>query len=307
MSHTLSTLFRCSRPAFLLLTPCCLSVAVAFIVAEGISFDGLTLSLMFAGALSAHISVNLLNEYYDFRSGLDLHTRRTPFSGGSGGLPAAPDCAERVKQTGILCLLVTILIGLYFVWRGAWGLLPLGLVGVLLVYGYSPYITHRPWLCLLAPGLGFGPVMILGAYTLLNGQQPSAVFIASLIVMLIVSNLLLLNQFPDLEADQEAGRRHLLVLIGRQQSAWVYVALLLLAYATLLLSVFMELLPIPSLLTLMTLPAAIPAALLTLSYHDDLERLMPALGLNVMLTLSLPTLLALGVVWESLPSLTNGL
>ncbi|WP_305909570.1 prenyltransferase [Methylomarinum sp. Ch1-1] len=305
MRQTLSALFRCSRPSFLLLTPCCLSVAVAFIIAEGISFDGLTLSLMFAGALSAHISVNQLNEYYDFRSGLDLHTRRTPFSGGSGALPAAPDCAERVKQSGLLCLLVTIMIGLYFVWRGAWGLLPLGLVGVLLVYGYSPYITERPWLCLLAPGIGFGPVMILGAYTLLNGQQPAAVFVVSLVIMLIVSNLLLLNQFPDLEADREAGRRHLLILIGRQNSAWVYVALLLLAYALVLLSVFTGLLPTTGLLSLITLPAAIPAAMLALKYHDDMERLTPVLGLNVVLTLSLPVMLALGLVWESLPPWTN--
>lgn len=299
MRQTLSTLFRCARPSFLLLTPCCLSVAIAYIVSEGGSLDPIILTLMFAGAMAAHISVNLLNEYYDYHSGLDLNTHRTPFSGGSGGLPTVPACAETVKSVGLLCLALTILIGLYFVWRGAWALLPLGLVGVLLVYGYSPHITRRPWLCLLAPGLGFGPLMILGGYILLNGQQPLALLPTSLVIMLVVSNLLLLNQFPDLEPDRDAGRLHLPILIGRKNSALAYITLLLLAYGLLLMTLYVGLLPLQSLLSLITLLMAIPAAFLALKYHDDMEKMMPALGLNVALTLSLPVLIALGLFWKA--------
>jgi hypothetical protein len=49
--------------------------------------------LIFIGALFAHISVNTLNEYFDFKSGLDLTANKTPFSGGSGALPNTPDVA----------------------------------------------------------------------------------------------------------------------------------------------------------------------------------------------------------------------
>ncbi len=300
--NALSTLIRCSRPPFLLLTPCCLSIAYAFAVAEQKSIDIVTSLLILAAAVSAHVSVNLLNEYEDFRSGLDQHTRRTAFSGGSGALPAAPGCAPIVRLTGLLCLAFTLTAGFYLVWRGGWlPLLPLGLAGVALVYFYSSKITRRPWLCLLAPGLGFGPIMIVGTYTLLNGERHAAVLSVSLIVLLLVSDLLLLNQFPDLEPDRAAGRRHLPILIGRKRSAWVYLAFLLVAYALLLLTVFVKLLPVTSLMALATLLLAIPAAARVLKYHDDMPRLLPALGLNVGLTLSLPLAIALGLVWGGLP------
>jgi 1,4-dihydroxy-2-naphthoate polyprenyltransferase len=77
-------LLKTARPAFLLLTPCCLSVAVAFAIYESIEIDPVNLALIFLGALAAHISVNMLNEYYDYKTGLDLQTQRTAFSGGSG-------------------------------------------------------------------------------------------------------------------------------------------------------------------------------------------------------------------------------
>ncbi len=43
--------------------------------------------LALLGLLLAHVSVNVLNDYFDYRSGVDLKTQRTPFSGGSGILP----------------------------------------------------------------------------------------------------------------------------------------------------------------------------------------------------------------------------
>ncbi|MCL7421487.1 MAG: prenyltransferase [Methylobacter sp.] len=299
--HTkITTLLRTARPAFLLLTPCCLSVAVAFAISEGVEIDPARLALIVTGALSAHISVNMLNEYYDYRSGLDLRTQRTAFSGGSGALPECPEAAEAVLHGGLLCLALTALIGLYFVWQSGLGLLPVGLAGVLLVYLYSPDLARRPLLYMLAPGLGFGPLMISGAYYLLSGHYQPAVLITAVIVLFVVSNLLLLNQFPDLEADREAGRLHLPILIGRKSSARVYVAFLAMAYALLLLSVFLKLLPIHSLLGMATLFWGISAARLVLRFYDNTAKLMPALALNAALALSLPVLISLGLIWQNL-------
>lgn len=297
---TFLTLLRCSRPSFLLLTPCCLSVALAFAVAEGYPINNLNLGLIVLGAVSAHISVNLLNEYADFRSGLDLNTHRTPFSGGSGALPSAPQCAETMRRAGLCFLMLTMLIGLYFIWHTGWGLLPIGCAGVLLVYCYSSQITRRPIICLLAPGLGFGPLMILGTYYLLTSRLQPPVITASLIIMLLVSNLLLLNQFPDLEPDRKAGRRHLPILLGRKKSALIYIALLALAYILLLQSVYIDMLPVQSLGALSTLLLAIPTSLIVLKFHDDLKKITPALGMNVALTLTMPLLIALGIVWSSI-------
>jgi 1,4-dihydroxy-2-naphthoate octaprenyltransferase len=291
-------LLKTARPAFLLLTPCCLSIAVAFAIYESIEIDPVNLALIFLGALAAHISVNMLNEHYDYKIGLDLQTQRTAFSGGSGTLPTSPELAESVFFCGLLCLVFTALIGLYFLLAIGWGLLPVGLSGMLLVYFYSSQITRRPLLCLLAPGLGFGPFMILGAYYILNGHYSFAVLMTSFIMLFVASNLLLLNQFPDLEPDRAAGRLHLPILVGRKNAALVYVLFLVMAYVLLLLSVYLKLLPIYSLLGMFTLFLGIPAAIFVLRFYDNMARLMPALALNVALTLSLPVLISIGLIWQ---------
>jgi len=291
-------LLKTARPAFLLLTPCCLSIAVAFAIYESIEIDPVNLALIFLGALAAHISVNMLNEYYDYKIGLDLQTQRTAFSGGSGTLPTSPELAESVFFCGLLCLVFTALIGLFFLLAIGWGLLPVGLSGMLLVYFYSSQITRRPLLCLLAPGLGFGPFMILGAYYILNGHYSFAVLMTSFIMLFVASNLLLLNQFPDLEPDRAAGRLHLPILVGRKNAALVYVLFLVMAYVLLLLSVYLKLLPIYSLLGMFTLFLGIPAAIFVLRFYDNMARLMPALALNVALTLSLPVLISIGLIWQ---------
>jgi 1,4-dihydroxy-2-naphthoate octaprenyltransferase len=296
----ITALLKTTRPAFLLLTPCCLSVAVAFAIYEGIEIDPVNLAFIFLGALSAHISVNMLNEFYDYKTGLDLQTQRTAFSGGSGTLALSPELAQSVLFGGLLCLVFTAFIGLYFLWTIGWGLLPVGLSGMLLVYFYSTQIIRRPLLCLLAPGLGFGPLMILGAYYILSNHYSFAVMMTSFIMLFVASNLLLLNQFPDLEPDRAAGRLHLPILVGRKYAALVYVLFSVMAYVLLLLTVYLKLLPIYSLLGMFTLFLGIPAAIFALRFYDNIARLMPALALNVALTLSLPVLISIGLIWQRL-------
>lgn len=298
----ISQLIATSRPAFLLLPPCSLSLALAYVISQGISINLLHLLLILIGALAAHVSVNMFNEYEDFKSGLDFHTQRTPFSGGSGILPANPELAESVQIVAMAFLLITALIGFYFLWASGWGLLPVGVFGIFLIYFYTHKITHWALICLIAPGLAFGPLMICGAYYILSGHFTVAVTMTSLMVFFLVNNLLLLNQFPDLEADLNAGRRHLPILIGRKKSAWVYIGFFVAAYALLLLCVYLAFLPIYSLLGLLSLALAIPAARISLQYSDDMERLKPALAFNVAVTLSTPVLVATGIIWQHILS-----
>ena len=140
--------------------------------------------------------------------------------------------------------------------------------------------------------------MINGAYYVLSGHYSIAVFFTSLIVFFLVNNLLLLNQFPDLEADKNSGRCHLPILIGRKKSAWVYVVFLAASYAVLLLNVALSFLPISSLLGLLSLPLAIPVATMAIRYADELDKLKPALVLNVIITLTTPVLVAIGIIFQ---------
>lgn len=299
----ISRVIATSRPAFLLLTLSSLSLPLAFVILQGISINFQHLLLIFSGALAAHVSVNMFNEYGDFKSGLDFHTQRTPFSGGSGMLPAFPELAETVRVGGIACLLITALIGIYFLIVIGRGLFPAGFSGLLLIYFYTHKITHWPLICLIAPGLAFGPLMICGAYFILSAHYSLAIAMASLIVFFLVNNLLLLNQFPDLEADKNAGRCHYPILIGRKKSAWIYAGFLVAAYMVLLICVYLDFLPIYSLLGLLSLLFAIPAIRIILGYADDMERLQPALALNVAVALSTPVLVSAGIIWQHVLSL----
>jgi len=206
--------------------------------------------LALVGAICAHISVNAFNEFLDFRSGLDFRTERTPFSGGSGTLPEKPELARQALAVALIAFAITSLIGLYFLRVRGLSLLPLGILGLLVVVAYTPWFSRHPLLCLIAPGLGFGTLMVMGTDFVLTGEYSWTAFMASLVPFFLVSDLLLLNQFPDVEADQSVGRRHYPIIIGRRASSLIYGAFMVLAYLSIVLGVSLGQMPRTSLIGL---------------------------------------------------------
>ncbi len=248
------------------------------------------------GALAAHISVNALNEYHDYKTGLDELTRRTPFSGGSGTLQARPDLAEKALWLGVISALITLLIGAFFLWRWGWGILPLGVLGLLVVIAYTPLLTHNPLACLIAPGLGFGLLMVMGTDYVLTGSYSLTAFWASLTPFFLVNDLLLLNQFPDVEADKQVGRRHYPMVIGQEKSALLYGVQLALAYLAIVIGVILGYLPPLTLLGLLTIIIAIPTYRGVRVHANDMENLLPFMGKNVLINLATPLLMAAGLI-----------
>lgn len=289
-----ATVFGPMRVPFLALVPACvlLGVATAALRAPIAWGDAL---LAFLGGLAAHVAVNALNEWDDFRSGVDLATVRTPFSGGSGTLPAHPEASRVALGIAIGATLVTAAVGLRFLLRWGWGLLPLGLLGLLAILLYTRWLTRSPLLCLLAPGLGFGPCMVMGTDYVLTGSYSVAAGIASLVPFFLVSNLLLLNQFPDAAADAASGRRHLIIVHGMQAGVRVYGIFLAGAYLSLVIGVVLGVLPWPALLGLLTTPLAFAAWQGARRHHSHAPSLIPAMGQNVLVNLATPALVALGV------------
>jgi len=283
------------RLPFLALNPACVTLGAATAYYSGHSLDYWHLILVFAGAICAHISVNTLNEYHDFESGLDFNTQRTPFSGGSGTLPKNPDMARYALLAGILGVAIAALIGIYFLWIMGIGLLPLGLTGLLLLIAYTKWLTKSPFLCLVAPGLGFGPCMVMGTHFALAGAYSWTAFTASMVPFFLVSDLLLLNQFPDVEADQAIGRRHLPIVIGCQRSVSVYTVLLAGAYAAILVGYLLGLFPFQALIALVTAFLALPVIGGVSRHAGNIPKLLPYMGMNVLLNIATPILLAIGL------------
>ncbi len=284
------------RLPFVILAPACVLVGLGTALYEQGSVNWGYFVLALIGGIAAHISVNAFNEYFDFKTGLDSRTQKTPFSGGSGTLQAHPELAPAALWTAIATFLITGLIGLFFAFVQGWGILPLGLLGLFLLYGYTVWITHIPILCLVAPGLGFGTLMVLGTHFALTGSYSWTAFFASLVPFFLVSDLLLLNQFPDVEADRSIGRKHYPIVLGRQKSVYLYISFLLGAYAAIVLGVALGLLPLWALLGLLTLVLAVQVIRNVAKNAENVPAIIPSMAQNVLINLLTPVLLAIGLL-----------
>jgi 1,4-dihydroxy-2-naphthoate octaprenyltransferase len=294
MSETVAVV-RASRPNFLVLAPLCAGLGVAVAWQQGEPPALLNTLLVLIGALLAHAAVNLLNEYEDFVSGLDLITRRTPFSGGSGALPEVPSAARQVLLAAFGTLGLVVAIGLYFLWLRGLPMLVLGAAGVMLVLTYTRWITRSPLICLLAPGLGFGPVMILGSLVALGARLDATALTVSAIGLLLVSELLLINQIPDADADRKVGRRHLVITLGQPAAARLVGLLLLSSYGILEAAIWIGWLPVWTALAFAPLPAAIWVSVKLPGALTDPVKLNTLLGINVAVLLATLALLICGL------------
>ncbi len=285
--------FRETRPSFLLLTPIVFSVGVALSYVDGY-FDPFAAAIGAVGVVLAHLSVNVFNEYFDYRSGLDARTDRTPFSGGSGMIVGGLVKPRSVFIFASGCLGATVLIGGYFAATKGLVILPIVGVAALTIYLYTDHLSHMMLGELLA-GLNFGPLMVAGSYFTQTGVLSWEALYVGLVPGILVGNLLLLNEFPDVEADRSVGRRNSLIVFGAARSAKLYSALVASCYVLVVAGVAFGIMPLTSLLFLATLPIAVRAIRGALRDHGDMPAFIPAMGANVQLVLLGNALLAIGL------------
>jgi len=246
------------------------------------------------GLILTHVSVNTLNDYFDYRSGIDRVTIRTPFSGGSGMIKEGLVSEREVLWIGIISLLLAAVIGLYFVLTRGWLLLPLIIVAAACVVLYSPLIQKCYW-PEWSPFLGLGVLPVLGMYFSQTGMYTWHAVIAAMPSGFLVHNLLLINEFPDIEADKVAHRKTLPITLGGRGAAIVYTAFTLMVYVWIIGAVIFKAMPVFTLLALLTLPIAVKA--IRGSFHyDDRAILVPALASNVMVVMLTQLLIAAGYI-----------
>ena len=247
-----------------------------------------------AGLVIAHISVNVFNEYFDFRSKVDFRTPRTPFSGGSGALPSGMITEKQALWLGIGSLLIIIPVGIFFTIVKGWLLLPLLLSSAIIIVIYTPIILrmgYPEW----APGVGLGILPVLGAYFIQTGEYTLTALIAAVPSGILVHNLLLLNEIPDAEADKTVKRRTLPIVVGKKNAALVYSMLLVIMYLWIIGAVITGDMPAFTLLGLLTLPLAYKAISGSFKFND-MSKLVPALANNVFVVLLTQLLLGVGFV-----------
>ncbi len=131
------------------------------------------------GLVLAHAACNTLNDYFDYKSGVDKATDVTPFSGGSGMLKAGLIKPSEALWIGIICLIIDVFIGAYFVWGKGWMLLPLIVIAAICIIFYSPLILQGYW-PEWSPGLGLGVLPVLGIYFAQTGMYTLPALIAAI-------------------------------------------------------------------------------------------------------------------------------
>lgn len=281
-----------TRPQFLLLSVTLVLLGTAISWHEG-CFDLLKFVLTLLGLLLAHSSVNILNDYFDYKSGIDLETTRTPFSGGSGILPNGLLKAKGVYMYGVGCLLAALAIGIYLTFISGWQLLPMIILGGLVIYFYTSHLTK--WLVgEFWAGLGLGILPVMGTYFVQTGRYSAEAFVASLASGFLTANLLFLNEFPDVEADKKGGRYNLVIALGPRNASRLYAGLMAMTYICIIGGVVFKLMPPTSLIGLVSIPFAFKAISVTFKHYDNIQELIPALKANVITVLGTNAILALG-------------
>jgi 1,4-dihydroxy-2-naphthoate octaprenyltransferase len=220
------------------------------------SFQWSIAILSLVGLLLAHSSVNIFNDYFDHKSGIDGETKRSPFNGGSGSIQEEIISPKQTLIAGIVTLSLAACIGVYFIIQTNWQLIPLLIVAGLIVILYTPLLLKMKggeWFS----GIGLGALPVIGTYFVQTGYYDLLIFLAAIPSLILVHNLLLVNEFPDAEADKKAGRRTAPIIFGKHSAEWYYIILLTTVYAYIIECVMLDIFPFYCLISLLTIPLAI--------------------------------------------------
>ena len=282
-------------------------------------FSGTIMSAVIAGALAysegkfswfylfgaifiiagSNTGINLINDYFDHKSKNDeINKYHGPFSGGSRVIQDKLIKPRSILIVGISSFIIVSLVGLCFVIFVNLHLLWFGLAAVLLGYFY----TASP-LRLVYRGLGeilvflkAGPLAVCGSYLLFAGNITLEALLISIPQGLLITAILFINEFPDYEADKLAGKRHIIVRIGREKARIFYAVLIIFIYLSVLIPVILKLMPIYLLAIFLSLPLAIQAVSTTLKKYNDEKAILPAQAKTILLTLSSGLLIVAGYI-----------
>jgi 1,4-dihydroxy-2-naphthoate octaprenyltransferase len=242
-------------------------------------FDPLYAGLTYAGVAFLHASVDLLNDYWDHKRGIDSATTRTKFSGGTGVLPDKVLTPKAVYTAGVMFLILGALVGTYFVAiRGATIAVILGFA-VVAIYFYSTSIVNS--------GLGElfvgikGAMIVLGTFYVQTGVIDAAPIYVGVVIGLLSATVLFVNSFPDFDADRSKGRRTLVILAGKRKASMAFPLFVIAAYAMIVAGIFFGFTKIYSLASLASMPLAIKAISALRKDHETTQGLVTAMGATV--------------------------
>ncbi len=272
----LSTWLRAIRIRFLLASVVAVSNGLAIAYWKYAIIDPVYAILTYIGVVFLHASVDLLNDYWDHKRGIDSTTKRTKFSGGTGVLPENLLTPRTVYIAGIIFLILGGSIGAYFVAIRGITIAVILVFAVLAIYFYSTTIVNA--------GLGElfvaikGAMIVLGAFYVQNAVLEPAALYNGVIVGILSATVLFINSFPDYEADRSKGRRTLVIVLGRRSASAVFPIFIIAAYALIAGGIFLGFTKIYSLMSFASVPLAMKSILSLRKEPESIDKVVPAMA-----------------------------
>ncbi len=276
----LSVWLRVIRVRFLLASVIAVSVALALNWWQNSSIGIFEAILTFAGVMALHASVDLLNDFWDFKRGIDTKTVRTKMSGGTGVLPEGLLKPSAVYRAGIAFLVIGSAIGAYFVITD--GIIVAVILGfaILSIYFYSTKIVDS--------GLGEffvavkGCMIVIGTFFIQSGEISAESILAGIVVGSLSSLVLFIASFPDHDADKSKGRRTLVIVVGKKRAAKLFWIFPIVSYSAIIVGVATSMFPIFSLITLFSFPLMIKSGMGLYRNYDHIKDLVPYMSSTLM-------------------------
>ena len=276
----LSVWLRVIRVRFLLASIIAVSVGLALNWWQTSSIDIFDAILIFAGVMALHASVDLLNDFWDFKRGIDTKTKRTKMSGGTGVLPEGLLKPSSVYRAGIAFLIIGSVIGGYFVITDG---IIIGIIlgfAILSIYFYSTKIVDS--------GLGEffvavkGSMIVIGTYYIQSGQITVESILGGIVVGALSSLVLFIASFPDHDADKSKGRKTLVIAVGKEKAVKLFWIFPLVSYFAIIIGISTNLFPLITLITFLSIPLLIKSGLGLQKNFDSVDDLVPFMSSTLM-------------------------
>ena len=276
---------------------------VPVIIGSALAFTDKTFSLtlffiVLLGVSALHLGSNLMNDYYDARGSDPINIRVTPFSGGSRVIQNGEVAPTSILLMAIGFFVIALFTGILLAHMGRPLAIVIGLMGLVAGWAYS-----SPPLQLMLRGAGelviflaFGPLITLGTYYVMSGHLSWQAFAIGIPQGFLIGEVIWINQFPDFQADQQAGKRNLVVRLGLRISRYLYCAFMLSAFIIIILLVGIPGISYLAMLGLVAFPLALKAMRILWREYLSHEALIPAQALTIQTLIAQGLLLSLGLV-----------
>ena len=272
----ISVWLRVIRVRFLLASIIAVSVGLAITWWHTGNISIFDAILTMCGVLALHASVDLLNDYWDFKRGIDTTTHRTKMSGGSGVLPEGLLKPAQVYAAGIAFLIIGTAIGIYFIATDG---IVIGIIlafAVISIYFYSTKIVD--WGLAEVFVAIKGSMIVMGTYFVQTSQITEQSVLGGIVIGVLSSLVLFITSFPDHDADKAKGRKTLVISLGKQKACtilWIFPAI---TYGITIIAVVFEIFPVFCLIILSTVPLIIKSGYRLKQNYDKLTNLIPVMS-----------------------------